>query len=60
MAPLLTKQSSITANRLPTKENKCQFSVSIRRKQKEVYRFRFSFAENKWKLLFSVFGISEK
>jgi hypothetical protein len=43
-----------TVYRLPTKENKLPFSVSICNKQTKVCRFRFSFAANKQKLPFSV------
>jgi hypothetical protein len=43
--------------RLPTKENKLPFSISVCRKQMEVCRFRFSFAANKQKLLFSVSSV---
>ncbi len=39
---------------LPTKETKYLFSVSVCSKQMEVCHFRFPFAENKWKLPFSV------
>jgi hypothetical protein len=37
----------ITVYRLPTKENKLSFSVSVCSKQKEACRFHFPFAENK-------------
>jgi hypothetical protein len=39
---------------LMTKENKLLFSVSVSSKQTEVCSFRFPFAANKQKLLFSV------
>jgi hypothetical protein len=53
-ACLLKQQSSITVYRLPTKENKLPFSVSVCSKQTEVGRFRLPFAANKWKSPFSV------
>jgi hypothetical protein len=56
-ARLLKQQSSITIYRLSTKENKLPFSVSIFRKEMEVYHFRFPFAANKWKLPFSVSSV---
>jgi hypothetical protein len=57
-ARLLKQQSSITVYRLPSKENKLPFSVSIFSKQTEVCRFCFPFATNKQKLLFSVSSFS--
>jgi hypothetical protein len=42
-ACLLEQQTSITVYRLPTKENKLLFPVSICRKQTEVYCFRFPY-----------------
>jgi hypothetical protein len=51
---LLKQQSLITVDRLPTKENRLPFLVSICSQQTEVCRFRFPFAANKQKLLFSV------
>jgi hypothetical protein len=44
----------MTVYRLPTKENKLPFSVSVCSKQTEVGRFRLPFAANKWKSPFSV------
>jgi hypothetical protein len=44
--------SSVTIYPLPTKENRRPFSLSVCRKQTEVCRFHFPFAENKWKLPF--------
>jgi hypothetical protein len=41
----MKQQSLITVCRLPTKENKRPFSVSLFRKQTEVCRFPFPFAE---------------
>jgi hypothetical protein len=45
---------------LLTKENKCLFSVSVCKKQTEVFHFHFPLAENKRKWPFSVCGIPEK
>ncbi len=47
---MLKQQSSITAHRLPTKENELSFSVSVSSKQTKVFRFCFPFAENKQEL----------
>jgi hypothetical protein len=41
---LLKQQSSITVYRLPKKENKLPFSVSVCSKQTEVCHFSFPFA----------------
>jgi hypothetical protein len=41
-AGLLTQQTSITVYRLPTKQNKLPFSLSICSKQMEVLPFQFS------------------
>jgi hypothetical protein len=54
MGTLLTQQSSIIVYRLPAKENKRQFSLSICSKLSEVFRFYFLLTENKRKLLFSI------
>jgi hypothetical protein len=48
------KTAIINFYRLLTKENKLPFSISVCRKQMEVYHFHFPFAANKRKLLFSV------
>jgi hypothetical protein len=42
------------ADHLPTKENKCPFSISVCSKQTGVCHFHFPFAENKRKLALSV------
>jgi hypothetical protein len=55
---LLKQQSSITVYRLPTKEDKFPFSVSVYSKQTEVFRFFFPLAENKRKLPFSDGSVS--
>ncbi len=51
---LLEQQLSITFKHLLTKKNNLPFSVFISSKQTEVCHFHFLFAENKWKLPFSV------
>jgi hypothetical protein len=43
--------------RLPTKENKLPFSVSVCSERLEVYRFRLPLAANKQKLPFSFHSV---
>jgi hypothetical protein len=54
MGTFAEQQTSITVYRLPTKENKLLFSVSVCSKQTEVCHFRFPFSANKRKLPLSV------